>query len=59
MKRQTLWLFFTGALLMVLPLFIKSFRTSDLVPDFIKGIGVGMIIGAFFLGLKRSKNRIN
>ena len=55
MKKQTRWLLFTGALFMALPLFIKPlFTMSDLVADFIKGLGAGIIIAAFFLGLKRS-----
>jgi hypothetical protein len=53
MKRQTRWFLFTGALLMALPLFVKPlFTASDQVIDFIKGLGAGIIIAAFFLGLK-------
>jgi len=53
MKKQTRWLLFTGAMLMALPLVIKYFLTlSGTIADFIKGLGVGIIIAAFFLELK-------
>jgi multisubunit Na+/H+ antiporter MnhE subunit len=53
MKKQTRWLLFTGTMLMAVPLFTKYFLTlSVTIADFIKGLGVGIIIAAFFLELK-------
>jgi hypothetical protein len=55
MKKQTQWLLFIGAVFMAVPFFIKSaFALSSTIADFIKGLGVGIIIAAFFLELWRS-----
>ena len=54
MKKQTCWLMLAGTLLMGFTVFTRSFiAVPEDMADFLKGIGVAIIISAFFLDRKK------
>ena len=56
MKKQTRLLMLIGALSMSFTMFTRSFiNVPESVSDFLKGFGVAIILGAFFL--ERRKRR--
>jgi hypothetical protein len=56
MSRKTLWLMLIGNLCMTFSLFTSPFfAVSESAGDFLKGFGVALVIGAFFLEVKRKR----
>jgi hypothetical protein len=56
MKKQLSWLMPAGALLMGFPLLTSIFYAMPgSIADFIKGVGVGIIIASFFVQVWHSK----
>ena len=56
MKKQTCWLMLVGALLMSFTVFTRAFIVvPEDTADFLKGMGVAIIISAFILDRKKQR----